>query len=461
MNITFVPFSKTHFALMLKWLESPHVKTWWDKDISYTMDLIKEKYSSYVHGYKLDNGKKKPISAFIIHANNAPIGYIQIYNAYDFVRKIPLTNPPKSLAAIDFFIGNTDYIGKNLGVKILKNFDTMGYKNILVDPDIDNIAAIKTYEKAGFKKIKTHKENNIIWMLLQNNKKMHKDEFKIDKNLVYNLLKDQFKELSNLPIEPMNSSGTDNALFRLGNEYIVRLPRINSATKNIDKEYEWLPKLSPHLNIPISNPIFKGVPSKDYPWNWLILKWNEGINPEFEQGNEYELLAKDLADFLNELHDIKLTNGPVSRRGVPLIELDIETKRAIEKLENEIDIPSIKKLWQQLVNIPEWQQDPVWIHGDLLPGNILIQNNRLNAVIDFSDVGMGDPAIDLIIAWSLFNSSSRKIFRENLNNIDNDTWERGKGWALSIALIILPYYKDSNPYLTSVAKRIIANILSE
>jgi aminoglycoside phosphotransferase (APT) family kinase protein len=290
---------------------------------------------------------------------------------------------------------------------------------------------------------------------------MHKNEFKIDHNLVYNLLKSQFVELSHLEIKPIISSGTDNALFRLGSEYIVRLPRISSATKNIDKEHEWLPKLIPHLNIPISDPIFEGSPSKDYPWNWLILKWNEGINPEFEQKNEYEFLAKDLANFLNDLHNIKLDNGPISRRGVPLIELNKETIEAIEKLEDELDIPSVRKLWYQLVNIPKCKQDPVWIHGDLLPGNILIKNKRLSSVIDFSDMGMGDPAVDLIIAWSLLNSSARKIFKENLTNIDNDTWERGKGWALSIALIILPYYKDSNPILTSVAKRIIANILSE
>ena len=168
MNINFTALSNSDFSLLLKWLRTPHVKAWWDSDINYTEDLLKEKYFSYVDGYKLENGEKKTISAFIIYVDNDPIGYIQIYNAYDFTRRVPLIDLPKSLAAIDFFIGNANYIGKGLGVKILKAFDYRGYKNLLVDPDMYNISAIKTYEKAGFKKIKTHRDSNEIWMLKEN-----------------------------------------------------------------------------------------------------------------------------------------------------------------------------------------------------------------------------------------------------------------------------------------------------
>lgn len=192
-----------------------------------------------------------------------------------------------------------------------------------------------------------------------------------------------------------------------------------------------------------------------------MTKWNEGHNPNFEVENEHELLAKDLADFLNELHGIMLDNGPYSRRGVHLKEVDAETRKAIGELEGEVDIQSVTHLWNQLSNVPLWGKEPVWVHGDFLPGNILVRNNRLSAVIDFSDVGIGDPACDLVIAWSLLKPHSRKIFRDNLENIDDDMWERGRGWALSIALIMLPYYKHSNPVLATLARQMIENVLSD
>ena len=249
----------------------------------------------------------------------------------------------------------------------------------------------------------------------------------------------------------------------MGNEYVVRLPRIEwvpgSIDKSINKEYEWVPRIARFLKIPISEPLFKGNPDKSYPWGWTVTKWNEGHNPNFEKENEYQVLAKDLAYFLNELHGIKLANGPSSRRGVPLKEVDVETRKAIDQLEGEIDIQSVTSLWRKLTNIPSWSKESVWVHGDFLPGNILVQNNRLSAVLDFSDVGIGDPACDLVIAWSLLKSHSRKVFRENLGNIDDNTWERGRGWALSIALIMLPYYKHSNPVLAALARRIIENVL--
>jgi RimJ/RimL family protein N-acetyltransferase len=168
MNINFIALSNSDFPLLLKWLRTPHVKAWWDSDINYTEDLLKAKYSSYVDGYKLENSEEKTISAFIIYVDNNPIGYIQIYNAYDFARKTPMIDLPKSLAAIDFFIGDADYIGKGIGAEILRVFDYQGYKNILVDPDIGNIAAIKTYKKAGFKKIREQPDSNEIWMLKEN-----------------------------------------------------------------------------------------------------------------------------------------------------------------------------------------------------------------------------------------------------------------------------------------------------
>jgi aminoglycoside phosphotransferase (APT) family kinase protein len=243
--------------------------------------------------------------------------------------------------------------------------------------------------------------------------KMHENELEIDENLVHTLLKNQCPQWADLSISPIKSSGTDNALFRLGTEYVVRLPRIEwepgSIGKKINKEYEWLPKIAKCLDTPISFPIFKGNPSKDYPYPWLITQWEEGYNPDFENQNEYELLARDLACFLNYFHKIHLKNSPASRRGIRLNEkeLNAETKKAISELKGEIDIPLISALWEQLSNIPYWNKEPVWVHGDFLPGNILVQHNRLNAVLDFTDVGVGDPACDLAIAWALLKAVSQ------------------------------------------------------
>ncbi|WP_172622874.1 aminoglycoside phosphotransferase family protein [Aquicella siphonis] len=291
---------------------------------------------------------------------------------------------------------------------------------------------------------------------------MHEKELEIDEYLVHALLEAQCPHWANLPLTSVSSSGTDHALYRLGDEYIVRLPRIEwipgSLIKSINKEYEWVPKIARFLKIPISEPVFKGNPDKFYPWPWTITRWNKGHNPDFEIESEYEQLAEDIACFLNDMHGIKLTNGPVSRRGIPLKELDVETRKAIGELEGKIDTYFIASLWRQLLNVPSWNKTLVWLHGDLLPGNILVQNNRLSAVIDFTDVGIGDPACDLIIAWSLFNPNSRQIFKENLKHVDDDTWERGRGWALSIALIMLPYYIHSNPVLTALARRMIKNV---
>ncbi|MGD0465923.1 MAG: GNAT family N-acetyltransferase [Gammaproteobacteria bacterium] len=171
MNITFKSLQKSHFPLLLKWLKTPHIKAWWDPGLKWTKKLIQEKYGNYVYGYKLENNIPKKIHAFIIEIDKQPIGYIQVYDAYDFHRSVPLKNLPKSLAAFDIFIGQKEYLNKGIGSKVIKlfleSFCKSKYKYIFVDPDHNNIAAIKAYEKAGFKKIEEQlEESKEIWMLM-------------------------------------------------------------------------------------------------------------------------------------------------------------------------------------------------------------------------------------------------------------------------------------------------------
>ncbi len=291
--------------------------------------------------------------------------------------------------------------------------------------------------------------------------KMHPNELTIDAALVNALLQHQCPQWAHLPLTTIPSTGTDHALFRLGCDYLVRLPRIDWAVTSIDQEYELLPQIATYLTTPIFTPMFKGHATSVYPWPWLIAKWHEGHNPEAEKTNEYAALAQDLAGFLNQFHAIPLTSGPASRRGVPLSHLNADTQKAINQLRGEIDVLAVMDLWHELMATPQWQQKSVWVHGDFLPGNILVQHNRLSAVIDFTDLGVGDPACDLVIAWSLLNSQSRNLFRNCLAHVDHNTWARGKAWALSIALIMLPYYKNSSPALAQLARRMINQVLSD
>lgn len=171
MNITFTPLQERHLPLLLEWLETPHVKAWWDQDVQWTIELIKDKFGSYVQGYKITDGVKKPMQAFIICVDNKEIGYIQLYNAHDFAHEDgrALDALPQSLAAFDIFIGDPAYVGKGYGSRIMKQFlqefvDPV-YEACFVDPDTANTQAIRAYENAGFEKIKTIEDGKVTWMI--------------------------------------------------------------------------------------------------------------------------------------------------------------------------------------------------------------------------------------------------------------------------------------------------------
>jgi aminoglycoside phosphotransferase (APT) family kinase protein len=300
------------------------------------------------------------------------------------------------------------------------------------------------------------------------NNQMHKNELKMNLVDVRKMLQEQCPNFSNLPLVEIRSIGSSHSLIRLGDEFVLRLPKLMGTEDNIEKEFHWVPYLaheilnSKKMKTPVSFsvPIFKGGPCELFQASWLISKWNMGINPEYEKTNEYELLAFELANFLNAFHQIKvLPDAPHSRRGQPIINVDETMRKSIGQICHEFDSNSLTKLWDESLKIPNWKLNPVWVHGDLLPTNILTLNNHLNAVIDFSDVGIGDPACDLIIAWGLFNEESRDIFKKALKGIDEETWLRGCARALSIAVIMLPYYKNSNPHLAQLSRRIINQII--
>jgi aminoglycoside phosphotransferase (APT) family kinase protein len=287
---------------------------------------------------------------------------------------------------------------------------------------------------------------------------MHADEVDTDESLVRRLLAQQFAHWAYLPIERVRSAGTDNAIYRLGERMAVRLPRIEWAVGQVDKDSRWLPVLAPLLPVAIHVPLAKGKPAAGYPWEWGVYSWLAGENPTAERSASPDLLARDAARFVAALHRIDSAGGPPSRRGVPLATVDEPTRAAIAALEGVIDTGAATDAWATALRARDWSGPPVWLHGDLLPGNLLVDAGRLTGVIDWGVMGVGDPACDLIIAWSMLPAEARNVFRSELD-VDDATWARGRGWALSIALIALPYYKDTNPGFAAVARHLIREVL--
>jgi aminoglycoside phosphotransferase (APT) family kinase protein len=290
--------------------------------------------------------------------------------------------------------------------------------------------------------------------------KMHVDEVDTDASLVRGLLAAQFPQWADLPIEPVASAGTDNAIYRLGDDKTVRLPRIQWATGQVEKEQQWLPKLAPLLPVAIPVPLGKGEPADGYPWRWSIYRWLNGENPAVNRLDDPGSLATKLAQFVAALHRIDPSGGPSAGRGVPLEERDGPTRTAIDALRGIVDTAAVTAAWDIALRAPAWPGPPVWLHGDLSPGNLLSVDGRLSAVIDFGCLGVGDPACDLIVAWNLLPAETRNVFRAALR-VDDATWERGRGWALSIALIQLPYYQSTNPVLAAGARHTIGEVLAE
>ena len=240
---------------------------------------------------------------------------------------------------------------------------------------------------------------------------MHPDQLDVDAPLVRRLLAAQFPQWAELPLEPVEPAGTDNAIYRLGEDLVVRLPSTPRTEATLEKERTWLPKLAPHLPLAVPVPVAEGA------------------------------------------HNFF--------RGEPLAERDAEVRRSLAALRDEVDVRAVTALWEAALAAPAWQRPPVWIHGDLDARNLLVERGRLSAVIDFGSAGVGDPACDVMVAWKVLSADSRERFRGALS-IDDATWERGRGWALSQGLGALAYYTpETNPVLVREARRWLPDVLAD
>lgn len=293
---------------------------------------------------------------------------------------------------------------------------------------------------------------------------MHANEVHTDAHLVRRLLAAQFPQWANLPLSPIPSAGTDNAIYRLGDDSVVRLPRIDWAVGQAEKERRWLPRLAPHLPLTIPEQVALGEPGAGYPWPWSIYRWLPGESATLERLNDPCQAATQLAQFVTALWRVDTTDGlPAAEhnlRGAPLALRDEPTRAAIAALAGVIDTGKATAVWESALEVPDWEGEPVWFHGDLLCGNVLIERGQLSAVIDFGGLAVGDPACDLMIAWSLFSGASREAFRAE-TAVDEATWLRGWGHALSQAVIFIPYYWHTNPLGVKNARRMLEELLAE
>ncbi|MGW3140180.1 aminoglycoside phosphotransferase family protein [Streptomyces sp. NPDC001139] len=253
------------------------------------------------------------------------------------------------------------------------------------------------------------------------------------------LIAAQFPQWCDLEVRPVDAQGWDNCTFRLGDEMLVRLPTAEEYALAVQKEHRWLPVLAPALPLEVPVPLARGVSDGNFPHPWSVYRWIGGEPAARAVIEDMTAFAVDLADFLLSLQRIDPAGGPGPGlhnwfRGGPLRTYDGWARAALETLDGLIRSEAAEEIWERALRA-SWDGMPVWFHGDMASGNLLVKDGALAAVIDFGTCGVGDPACDLSIAWTMFTGKSRAAFRDRLG-VDKTTWERGQGWALWKALVV-------------------------
>lgn len=288
--------------------------------------------------------------------------------------------------------------------------------------------------------------------------RMHDGEVETSVALVRGLLATQLPQWADLPLEPLASSGTVNALYRLGDDMVVRLPRMPWAIGAPEKELRFLPELAPLLPVEVPLVLARGKPGEGYPWEWGVYRWHEGEHPE---AGGSDSLAHDLAKLVTVLHAAPVAgDASRGRAASSMARLDESVRDGLAALEGTIDTEAVRAAWEESLQAPRWASDLVWTHGDLMPGNLLLRDGRLAVVLDWEAFGLGDPAADLAVAWNLLGSGARETFRREVD-VDDATWLRGRGWALWTGLAALPYYRETNPVLAENARYRVGEVLDD
>jgi len=286
-------------------------------------------------------------------------------------------------------------------------------------------------------------------------------------DLVRELIREQFPQWAGLPVRPVEADGVDNTTFRLGDAMSVRLPSSEHYAEQVEKEQRWLPVLAPRLPLPIPEPLAEGVPGCGFPRPWSVYRWIEGEPATAAGIADMPRFAADLARFLTAMYAIDPADGPGPgthnfHRGGPVRVYDADTRAALAALAGHIDTALAAEVWLAATEA-RWDGRPVWFHGDAQPGNLLVRDGRLSAVIDFGTSGVGDPACDATIAWTFLSGDSRQVFRDGLP-FDAATWARGRGWAIWKAMIVLVDELRDDPdgaaYTAGVIDAVLADHLA-
>ena len=286
----------------------------------------------------------------------------------------------------------------------------------------------------------------------------------VDASVVRALLHEQHPDLASLPLIDTDA-GWDNQLFRLGDALAVRLPRRAAAAHLISHEQRWLPVLAPRLPLPTPVPVRTGRPGCGFPWTWSLVPWLDGQTAAAVPPSDAAATAVQLGEFLRALHQVAADDAPPNAwRGVPLANRTPAVLEHIARLGDRVDGARIQTLWAELVRTPRWPGPPLWLHGDLHPGNLLVSYGRLSGVLDFGDLTAGDPATDLSVAWMVLPASARPAFRAAARGpqepIDDHTWRRGRGWALTLGLAYFANSQD-DPTLEAVGRATIRAVLND
>ena len=288
-------------------------------------------------------------------------------------------------------------------------------------------------------------------------------EFTTDAELVRRLVLEQHPDLAHLPLTQVDG-GWDNTVFRLGDELAIRLPRRSATAALVANEQRWLPELASRLPLPVPTPVRVGRPGSGFPWAWSVVRWLPGTAAFAAPSFDRRAVAVALGGFLRALHQPAPSGAPQSPwRSIPL---DARTERLhahLDQLHDSVNRERILALWDRLVVTPRWSGPPMWIHGDLHPGNLLIHDSALAAVIDFGDIACGDPATDLSVMWMLLPPEHREALFEaaghnRANPADEEMWRRARGWALAIGVAVLALGQDGNP-LAELGRRTIESAL--
>ncbi|MFF8771432.1 aminoglycoside phosphotransferase family protein [Kitasatospora sp. NPDC015120] len=288
----------------------------------------------------------------------------------------------------------------------------------------------------------------------------------IDTALVRRLLVEQFPQWARLPLRRVEPGGSDHVIHRLGDALAVRLPRGAWAAGQARKEARLLPRLAPHLPLAVPAPLAVGEPAHGYPWHWSVARWLPGGTPAGPAGlTDLPADAVRLAGFLAALRALPTVPGLApgahnDHLGAPLAGRDAGTRARIAAVGGAFDARALTALWDAAVRAPVHCGPPLWFHGDLHTGNLLAVDGRLTAVIDFGGLGVGDPACDLVVAWTLLDAPARAAFRAALG-VDDAAWLRGRGWALTTGLNAYTHYAATHPRIARATRHQIEAALSE